>query len=456
MKQTFIYICLIVVSTSCIPKDSSKKEQVSLAAHNPGTITIFFTGNELGALKPCGCSGGQLGGLDRRSTVFDRVPEENRMIVDTGTLVESEGQQDLIKFKILIQAFSLLGYDLVSFSEKDLEIIRNNFGSLDDFSSILNIIAPPSPSGLNAPAKFTQRFVLINQTLDVSIASIDVNSTPIEFIDNAYFSSTDNEDQAGIRRVNILILNRCDPELIASIAEKAPAVDCLVCPPESDEPMLVGDPNNRPLAISIGRKGRYISKLFIDTTSTDDKPKLSFEFRAVSEELEQNVTLVNLYKDYQQLVKEQNLLDPKNHPRFPMPDGLRYAGSESCNPCHQFAYVAWMGQPHAMAYATLEEVGSQYDPECVKCHVVGLDYESGFVSEKETPLMKDVGCEVCHGAGSKHNAYPHDVNMPISDPNSVCIECHTPEHSGDYAGHEKEKLQLIDHWTEPNATSDVK
>jgi hypothetical protein len=101
------------------------------------------------------------------------------LIVDTGTLVETESQQDLIKFKIFIQAFSLLGYDLVSFSEKDLEIIRNNFGSLDDFSSILNIIAPAGPSGLNAPAKFTQRFKLYNQTLDVAIATIDVNSTPI-------------------------------------------------------------------------------------------------------------------------------------------------------------------------------------------------------------------------------------------------------------------------------------
>jgi hypothetical protein len=456
MKQSIIYICLIVISTSCIPTDPSKNDRVSLSANNPGAITIFFTGNELGALKPCGCSGGQLGGLDRRSAVFDLVPEENRLIVDTGTLVETESQQDLIKFKIFIQAFSLLGYDLVSFSEKDLEIIRNNFGSLDDFSSILNIIAPAGPSGLNAPAKFTQRFVLINQTIDVSIASVDVNSTPIEFIDNAYFSSADNDDQAGIGHVNILILNRCDPELIDSIAEKAPAVDCLVCPPASDEPMLTGDPNNRPLAFSIGRKGRYISKLHIDTTSTDHKPKLSFEFRAVSEDLEQNINLINLYKDYQQLVKEQNLLDPKNHPRFPMPDGLRYAGSESCNPCHQFAYVAWMGQPHAMAYTTLEEVGSQYDPECVQCHVVGLDYESGFVSEVKTPLMKDVGCEVCHGAGSKHNAHPNEIKMPIAEPNSVCIDCHTPEHSGDYAGHEKEKLQLIDHWTEPNAVSDVK
>lgn len=421
---------------------------------SPEAITVFLTGNELGSLKPCGCSGGQLGGLDRRSAVFDRVPEEQRLIIDTGTLVESEGDQDLIKFNIIIRAFALLGYDLVSFSEKDLEIIRNYFGTLDDFSSILNIIAPAGPSGLNAPAKFTQRFVLHNQTIDVSIATIDVNSTPIEFIGEAYFPPS-NDDEAQNQLFNILILNRCDPELIQSIAEKVPAIHCLVCPAESDQPMIMSDPNTRPFAFSMGRKGRYISKLHIDATQTDHKPKLSFEVKAVTEDLEQNEHLINLYKDYQQWVKEENLLE--EYPRLPLPDGLKYAGSESCSTCHhQYEYIEWMGKPHANAYATLEEVGSQYDPECVICHVVGMDYESGFISERKTPLMKDVGCEVCHGPGSKHNLDPNEFKTTITDPKTMCIKCHTPEHSDDYAGHEEEKLQLIKHWTEPNDLSDVK
>ena len=49
-----------------------------------------------------------------------------------------------------------------------------------------------------------------------------------------------------------------------------------------------------------------------------------------------------------------------------------------------------MGKDHANAFATLERVGSQYDPECVICHVIGMDYDSGFITEEKTPLMKDV------------------------------------------------------------------
>jgi len=459
MKRLVLCIyCVVIISLSCIskqPTESSKHEvEHSGAAGKSDTITVFFTGYELGALKPCGCSGGQLGGLDRRSAVFNSVPEVQRLIIDTGSLVKTESEQDLIKFNIIIQAFDMLGYDLIHFNEKDLETISNNFGSLDGYTSIMNIIAPSGPSSPDAPAKFTQRFQLHEKIVDVTVATIDVNSTPIEFIGELYFSPSGSESEPPSYPVNILVLNRCDPELIESIARKAPSVDCLICPSDSDEPHIVGDPNERPLAFSVGRKGRHIAKLQIETAQIRNKPKLNFQTQKVTEDLKQNEALIDLYKDYQQNVKDRNLLE--RYPRFILSDGLHYAGSESCNICHQYSYVEWMGNPHAKAYATLEEAGSQYDPECVKCHVVGMDYTSGFISELKTPLMKDVGCEVCHGPGSKHNAYPDEINMPIAEPNSVCIECHTPEHSDDYAGHEEEKLLLIKHWPEPNAPSDVK
>jgi hypothetical protein len=69
--------------------------------------------------------------------------------------------------------------------------------------------------------------------------------------------------------------------------------------------------------------------------------------------------------------------------------------------------------------------------------------------------MKDVGCENCHGPGSAHNLHPYESKTTVSEPNSVCITCHTPEHSGDYAGNEEEKLQNIKHWLEPNEPVNV-
>jgi hypothetical protein len=454
MKRLAIGIfCIIMISISCTSKESPRHQKGHTKTNNPDTIVVFLTGNELGALKPCGCSGGQLGGLDRRNAVFNSAPEDKRLIIDTGSLVKSDGEQDLIKFNVIIQAFDLLDYDLVGFSKRDLEIIDDHFGSLEGFNSILNIIAPAGPSGLDAPSKFTQRFQLQDKSVDITVATIDANSTPIEFIDELYFSTSGPESKTQSYPVNILILNRCDPELIETIADKAPSVDCLICPSQSDEPMILSEQNQRPFAFTVGRFGRYVSKLLIDFSNTD-KMELGFQTEAVTEDLEQAQALIDLYKDYQQIVKGRNLLE--NYPRFTLPDGLHYAGSESCNECHQFAYIEWMNKPHADAFATLEEVGSDYDPECVICHVVGMEYESGFISMRKTPLMKDVGCEVCHGPGSKHNRDPNEFKTTITDPKTICIQCHTPDHSDDYAGNEEEKLQLIDHWTEPNEPSDVK
>ena len=90
MTGKMVAICLIAATTvfaapgaAATPQSQEFSEQAARQA-----ITIFFTSNELGAMQPCGCSGGQLGGLDRRYAVFNAVSPPNRLIIDTGSLVE--------------------------------------------------------------------------------------------------------------------------------------------------------------------------------------------------------------------------------------------------------------------------------------------------------------------------------------------------------------------------------
>ena len=421
---------------------------------NADLITVFLTGNVLGELKPCGCFGGQLGGLDRRAAVLNSVPKQNRLILDTGTFVKSDSEQDLIKFNIIVQALGMLGYDLVNLSEKDIEIGKD-IGLLDDVGSVFNIISPYHPADANVPAKFTKRLQLKDKTVVIKVGAIDVHSVPVEQIGELLFAlsgSSNAEPQFNEYRLNILILNHCDSDIIDAIASKVPLIDCLVCPGDSDEPAVIGDLNKRPLVLSVGRFGRYICKLQIEPAKAEDRLKLSFQAIPVIEDLKQQDSLVQLYKDYQQLVKQSNLLE--KYPRFTLPNKLAYAGSESCQFCHQYEYVVWKDTTHADAYATLEEIGSQYDPECVVCHVIGMEYDSGFISEDKTGHLKNVGCENCHGPCSEHNKNPYTAKT--TEPKSVCLDCHTPDHSGEYAGNELEYQEKILHWVEPNDVSDVK
>jgi hypothetical protein len=311
--------------------------------------------------------------------------------------------------------------------------------------SVFSVISSDAGPDANVPAGYCTEMMLKDNPVAVTIAAFDPNAAPIEQVEELLPPS------ACPQKVNILILSDCDAEIIASIAEKG-IVDCLVCPPESDEAMLIGEANDRPLIVSVGRYGKYVGQLQIKAAKAEDKLNLSFLAEPVTEDLPGSDSLVELYKAYQQWVKDANLLE--EYPRFPLPDGLKYVGSESCKPCHKYAYEKWSTKAHADAYATLVEANSHFDPECVVCHVVGMKYQSGFISERKTGHLKNVGCENCHGPGSAHikSMLAEDLREPMSD----CTECHSPEHSAGYQGHEEQYLQKIDHWTEPNAPSGVK
>ncbi len=68
-----IGICASFGGLSC-PEESARSPVPQRTADSD-EISIFFTGSELGALKPCGCSGGQLGGLSKRMAVFTLLTE---------------------------------------------------------------------------------------------------------------------------------------------------------------------------------------------------------------------------------------------------------------------------------------------------------------------------------------------------------------------------------------------
>jgi len=425
------------------PKKAPQSEQERLGTDE---FTVFLTGNVLGALKPCGCSGGQLGGLERRPAIFDTVPEQQRLIIDTGSFVKSDDEQDLIKYHIIVQALQQIDYDLVNISEQDIETGRN-VGMLDSIESSFNIISSQDAADMDAPAKFTKKFLLKGRTVHLNVAAFDPESTPVEQIEELLVLP------AGVPTLNILILNDSDPEIIESIAQGATFVDCVVCPSESDEPVVIGNPDKRPLAFTVGRFGRYVCGLKVTAPVRVGQPlRLAFKALPVEEGLPKDDSLVKLYEDYQQIVKDRNLLE--KYPRFALTDGLEYRGSKSCKSCHAYEYETWSTKGHARAYSTLEQAGSQFDPECVVCHVIGMDYESGFISRQETGHLINVGCENCHGPGSEHILTAGATEL--AEPKSTCLDCHTPEHSGEYAGNEKAFMEKIKHWREPNAAGNVK
>ncbi|UCD53460.1 MAG: hypothetical protein JSW27_12565 [Phycisphaerales bacterium] len=399
---------------------------------------LFFTGSERGALKPCGCSGGQLGGLSKRAAIFNAVPSQSRMILDAGDLVADDGEQDLIKFGVLFEAYQLLGYDVVHLTERDVEI-GHNLGLLRGRDYAFEIISSHwDATRDDRPWAFRKHFAMRGRDVFVNVASFDAQ------IDTAERAAIFFDSLPEARNVNVLILQNCPVEARKHWAERSGA-HCLLCPIDSDDPQVLSEPDTNPVVISPGRLGRHIVRLQVNWPESNTGPTLHFEDVPVEETLPEDEVLVHLYRQYQQLVGESQLLE--NYPRVPLPDDLRFVGSENCASCHEYEYSRWKTKAHADAFATLAKVGSNRDPECVVCHVVGMDRASGFVTEEKTPEMKNVGCENCHGPGSEHvRTWGQAVTV---EPRATCRDCHTPEHSSGFAGHEAEYMQKIVHWREP-------
>lgn len=112
----------------------------------------------------------------------------------------------------------------------------------------------------------------------------------------------------------------------------------------------------------------------------------------------------------------------------PEPGEPGYAGIEACNDCHEEAVEFWKTTVHAGAYETLVVDNKQFDLSCVNCHVTGFRKPGGS-EVVENHDLRDIQCEQCHGPGSLHVEDPSTDNITLEAPSSVCLECHTPEHS---------------------------
>jgi len=123
-----------------------------------------------------------------------------------------------------------------------------------------------------------------------------------------------------------------------------------------------------------------------------------------------------------------------------------YIGSQKCMKCHFKEHATWKKEKHAVAYET---IAKEADKElCVSCHTTGYG-KGGFKDMESTPELANVGCEACHGAGSKHAAamdeikkaggeVTEDAKSLIAQKPTDCSTCHNP-HVQDTAAHAREK-----------------
>ena len=106
-----------------------------------------------------------------------------------------------------------------------------------------------------------------------------------------------------------------------------------------------------------------------------------------------------------------------------------YVGSEVCKGCHEQEYNNFMKfcrKSHS--FSSIKKMEKKLTPEeyqgCFKCHTTGYGQEGGFISEAQTPELKNAGCEVCHGPGSLHAESEDSDDIVTEMDMDNCAVCH--------------------------------
>ena len=440
----FGFVLLIVSNQGCVSLCGKETVEHLNKVSSAPVIHVVFTGEENGYLEPCGCSEKQLGGFPKRHTLINhlRKKDEDLILLSLGDLIGKVGRQDEIKMETALEALDQMGYAAHNIGEKDLDMGTDLLGYI---SQISNVDFISSNIDFASQALETKHFIIKEiETKDVTLkigilgivspGLIQSDYQDIEVMDPVLSLKpllNDLHDKTDI----LVLLSHAEMEESVEIAEACPELDLIISGHLVDRPDLYIEKVNHTYVIPVGEKGKYVGEITLSPqqkqTGEDEYFKCLppvIEITPLDERFADSSDIAMLLKIYQQRLKDEELLAQVF--KSDTLSNMTFVGNDDCAVCHNKTFKHWEGTGHASAYETLVKAEHEYDPECVGCHVIGLNYFTGFETIESTPELKGVGCESCHGAGSDHKETQSKDYGRVGVEN--CEICHNDEHSPNF------------------------
>ncbi len=368
-------------------------------------VTVFVSGNLAGTLTPCGCTKPMAGGLLRRATAIRAYRTARTVVLDTGGFVVGHLRQDELKAETIAEGLAAMGINAIHLTSQEIALGEGNVLTLNRLAG--DAFLGEAPSELSIPRHRVCGPFLVG-------GAHETDALP------AAQALVDAAREQGLWPALLL---HAPLGVAENLARELPALR-LVVYRSSGEPPLRAHSVGRTWLTTPGDQGRSLVLL----RYRGDAPP-EYRVLPLGPEYAADPTLTAIYGVYQERVREERLLEA-----VPRTASEAFSGNERCGSCHQQAMDVWKKSPHARALATLEKDTHDWDPDCVGCHVVGLDKRGGFRSRAETPHLTDVGCESCHGAGERHSLRPYQVKMPKVG-QTPCLTCHTTQTSPHFDFH---------------------
>ena len=389
----------------------------SLQTSRPTVVVI--TGDFAGFLEPCGCTLPTTGGIERMATLIRRLQKSNDVsLLVNGALVAGSGRQNELKLETLAFTLRDLSAAAINLSHQDASLGIGAITQIQNQAPGRLISGSIQPTG-------TLTLPTANQSGPFLIGGISTN--PVSLSRPLNTQPVDPEEaiqnlirQAKDQSLTPVLLVDGSLDEATRLAVKFPILGLIVYRSVDDppsEPVRVG----KTILVTPGEHGKGAVQISFDAGSFTQ-----YQVVKLTPAFSNDPQVSSLYEDYLRQVDKSDLLE-----RLPRSKTRQLAGSKKCQSCHASAYLSWHSSKHATGLSSLEKVKHGRDPDCVVCHVVGLQSFFGFRSRALTPDLANVGCESCHGAGEPHVKSPRTVKMGKVGL-KMCASCHTTDQSPNF------------------------
>lgn len=402
----------------------------------PARLTLFVSGNSVGYLEPCGCRTDQSGGLPGRARVIagDR---SDRVVLDVGNLTAGTKPYDLLKLKYLMQGMKAIGYDAVNLGKHEAELDLPTLQSVVASGGLpfvsANVVAKATGKCVAEPYRIVQRGGA--KIGVVGVAGCDPTDVgPGLTVRPAIEALAELVPQLRRKCDYLVVLAFVDDDHIREIADKLHEVDCIlggdVAQPSGAVQMM-----NRAAVFNMAEKGKIVGKIELQRKGDTYIVASSSAIRIAADKVQPPPAIADLLVHYKSELRNRRfeLASAEGMDRIEGSASTadEYVGAQACLKCHEAAHKTWVDSTHSQAFETLKKKGSDFDPECLKCHTVGYGLAGGFADASTTPSLEGVQCENCHGRGKEHTETQSKRTLKPVTP-STCISCHDTENSENF------------------------
>lgn len=445
------------------------------------SVAIVLSGELHGYIEPCGCTGGQYGGLARRSTLIHGLRQQRgwnvvgfelggAMDINRYSRVQSQMKFDFARNALAGMSYVNLGLGkeeallrqdgLLTSSEEDKQ--KPNFqlrylsanvrpypGQGLEISQLFRVIDVPAvktaTGAMTKPVRIAVTSVL-GESMSKEIGSDDFFqiAPPVEALKEVLPQMKQAKPDL------MILLSNCKTEESTGLAKQFPEFQIVVSAGGPADPDFRAGSVGKTMFVHAGQKGKNVA--VAGFYPTEPQP-LRYELVSLDEDRFVNAPEVDaMMQQYQDRLRDErpDLRDNSHPPAHP--SGSTYVGVQVCAECHTKAFAKWSETGHAHALEGLATGRSNYkgkwidrtwDAECLACHVTGWDaqqatrFQSGYIDMTKTPLLADNQCENCHGPGSRHVTLESDggsdaeiaaaregMRLKLENADQKCLECH--------------------------------